>query len=217
MFTLLLLLIVSIFTIPYKLSIATMIWIKTFSCFALAICLFAMIFLILLKMKGEIILSPLKKVLNLVSPKITDKIISILLSFIAGLKAVSRFRNFCLVSLYSVLIWMVTAMIFYSVMLTLNVRADVSLAFEVGFLGSLFVLGVVSLGILLPSSPGFIGTFQWACKMALVALGINATVAETYSILLHASQYLPVTLIGIFYLYHENLTFKEIQKARVET
>ncbi len=151
MFTLLLLLIVSIFTIPYTLSISTMIWIKTFSCFALAICLVAMMFLILLKIKGEIILSPLKKVLNLVSPKITDKIISILLSFIAGLKAVTRFRNFCLVSLYSVLIWMVTAMIFYSVMLTLNVRADVSLAFEVGFLRSFFVLGVVSLGILLPS------------------------------------------------------------------
>ena len=215
-FTLLLFLIISIFIIPFELSPETMIWIRSFSYFALAIYLIAMIFLILLKMKSQIMVSLLRRAFNLVSPRISNKIIGILLSFITGLEAVGRFRNFCLISFYSVLIWMVTAMIFYSVMLTLSVGRDVPLAFEVGFLGSFFVLGVVSLGIMIPSSPGFVGTFQWACKMALVALGISATVAETYSILLHASQYLPITMIGIFYFYHENLTFKEIQKVKVE-
>jgi hypothetical protein len=60
-----------------------------------------------------------------------------------------------------------------------------------------FVTGVVNLGVAIPSSPGFIGTYQWLVTAALGLFGVGATEAFAYSILLQAVWFVPTTLAGI--------------------
>ena len=71
---------------------------------------------------------------------------------------------------------------------------------------------MVSLAVSIPASPGYIGTFHFFCIAALSLYGIGKNVALPFSVVLHASQYIPITLIGLIYLKTEHLTLKLLQK-----
>lgn len=60
----------------------------------------------------------------------------------------------------------------------------------------LFLTTVVNLGVAIPSSPGFIGTYQWLVISALGVSDVSKSAAFAYSILLHALSFVPVTLLG---------------------
>ncbi len=61
----------------------------------------------------------------------------------------------------------------------------------------IFVTAVLNLGVAIPSSPGFIGTFQWLSVSALGLLGVGHTDAFAFSILMHAVWFVPTTLAGV--------------------
>jgi uncharacterized membrane protein YbhN (UPF0104 family) len=61
----------------------------------------------------------------------------------------------------------------------------------------LFVTAVLNLGVAIPSSPGFIGTYQWLGVSALGNLGVGHADAFAFSVLMHAAWYLPTTLAGL--------------------
>jgi uncharacterized membrane protein YbhN (UPF0104 family) len=59
-----------------------------------------------------------------------------------------------------------------------------------------FVTAVINLGAAVPSSPGFIGTFQWLSVASLGLFGVGRTSAFAFSILMHAIWYVPTTFAG---------------------
>jgi len=59
-----------------------------------------------------------------------------------------------------------------------------------------FVTAVVNLGVVIPSSPGFIGTYQWLAVSALAAVGVGTEVAIAFSVLMQAVWYVPTTIVG---------------------
>jgi glycosyltransferase 2 family protein len=61
----------------------------------------------------------------------------------------------------------------------------------------LFVTAVLNLGVAIPSSPGFIGTYQWLGVSALGNLGVGHADAFAFSVLMHAAWYLPTTVAGV--------------------
>jgi uncharacterized protein (TIRG00374 family) len=71
-----------------------------------------------------------------------------------------------------------------------------SVGIDLGLLDALFVAGVMNLGVAIPSSPGFVGTYQWLGVASLGLLGIADDDALAFSILLHASWYVPTTVLG---------------------
>lgn len=71
-----------------------------------------------------------------------------------------------------------------------------SLGLELGPLEALFVTGVVNLGVAVPSSPGFVGTYQWLSIAALGPFGIGKDNALAFAILLQAAWYVPTTIVG---------------------
>jgi uncharacterized protein (TIRG00374 family) len=75
-----------------------------------------------------------------------------------------------------------------------------SLGIHLSVLDSVLVAAVVNLGVAIPSSPGFIGTYQWLCVATLSLLGIARGPALAFSILLHATWYVPTTLAGGVFL-----------------
>jgi len=75
-----------------------------------------------------------------------------------------------------------------------------SLGIELGPLECVFVTGALNLGVAIPSSPGFVGTYQWLAVASLGVLDVGREEALAFSILLHASWYVPTTVIGGFLL-----------------
>jgi glycosyltransferase 2 family protein len=71
-----------------------------------------------------------------------------------------------------------------------------SVGIELDLAEALFVAAVMNLGVAIPSSPGFVGTYQWLGVASLGLLGVGDDESLAFAILLHASWYVPTTLLG---------------------
>jgi uncharacterized protein (TIRG00374 family) len=63
-------------------------------------------------------------------------------------------------------------------------------------LEAVFVASALALGVAIPSSPGYIGTYQLIAVESLGLLDVDESQALAFAILMQASWYVPTTLIG---------------------
>jgi uncharacterized protein (TIRG00374 family) len=70
-------------------------------------------------------------------------------------------------------------------------------------------LAIVNFGLLVPSSPGYIGVFQAMTILALFLFGISEEMALSISILIHICQFVPITIWGIIILLQNSLFYKK--------
>jgi hypothetical protein len=69
-----------------------------------------------------------------------------------------------------------------------------------------FLTTVVNLGAAIPSSPGFVGTFQWLCVSGMALFGVGQAEALAFSIVMQAIWYIPTTAFGVILLTHGGIT-----------
>jgi len=81
------------------------------------------------------------------------------------------------------------------------------------FYGPLMVVAIVNLGIMVPSSPGFVGPFEWFCINTLMLFGVTREIGASYTILLHAAQFIPITLAGLIFLAQEGIRLSDLEKS----
>ena len=77
-------------------------------------------------------------------------------------------------------------------------------AFPIGPLTPSFPLAmlttaVANLGTLIPSSPGYVGVFDFLGRSVLGQFGVPEATALAYILVVHAALVLPVTLLGFWY------------------
>lgn len=95
----------------------------------------------------------------------------------------------------SFIIWTCEGMIFVSGARLINLAVD--------HIGPWQAVSVANLSYLIPSSPGAIGTFEWAVKTSLSSHGASEPHAALYGLALHAWLLISVTGAGgIFFLVH---------------
>ena len=61
---------------------------------------------------------------------------------------------------------------------------------------ALFVTAALNLGVAIPSSPGFVGTYQWLGVSALALFGVTREGGLAFAIVMQAVWYVPTTLVG---------------------
>jgi len=71
-----------------------------------------------------------------------------------------------------------------------------SLGIQLSAVDLVFATSVINLGVVIPSAPGFIGTYQWLSVSALAAVGVDADLALAFAFLMQAVWYLPTTVVG---------------------
>ncbi|HWO55954.1 MAG TPA: lysylphosphatidylglycerol synthase transmembrane domain-containing protein [bacterium] len=109
-------------------------------------------------------------------------------SFVAGLNMLKSTRHLLLVSLLSLASWVAHAFIVLFLLRAFD--------FDVPFWGAMVILIVNTIVIMIPVSPGNIGTFQLACIIGLSFFGIPKDRALGFSILLHLAEVGPVFVLG---------------------
>lgn len=98
--------------------------------------------------------------------------------------------NFLSVLALSLLIWSIEGSMFVLGIYAFGLDVPLILA---GYL----MLTYVNFALLVPSSPGYVGVFQWATIYALGLFGVGETSATAVSVLIHLCQFLPVTIWGV--------------------
>jgi glycosyltransferase 2 family protein len=125
--------------------------------------------------------------------------------FMEGLQALRSPRDVLMIFVTSVVIWLLETLKYWFVMHCFN--------FSVPFYVLMLMNGVVNLATTIPSSPGYVGTFDAPGIKVLQGFGVSAPIATSYTVVLHAALWLPITLMGIFYMWRESISWKEFGLA----
>ena len=72
-----------------------------------------------------------------------------------------------------------------------------SLAIPTPGLAPWLALGAATLATLLPSTPGYVGTFDWFAALGFTAYGVDRSGAAAAAFLAHLVVWLPVTVVGL--------------------
>jgi len=99
--------------------------------------------------------------------------------------------------------WLFEACIYFGVVLAMDI--------DVPPHGVLFVMVVVNILTMIPSAPGYVGTVQAACVVALAIFGVDKSAAVAFSLLLHAAIFFPITLTGIACVVTGNVRFASLR------
>ena len=75
-----------------------------------------------------------------------------------------------------------------------------SLHIPVGWPAAWLALAAATLATLLPSSPGYVGTFDYFASLGLTAYGAGRSAAAAFAVLAHLILWLPVTVAGFVVL-----------------
>jgi uncharacterized protein (TIRG00374 family) len=92
-----------------------------------------------------------------------------------------------------------------------------SVGVELEPLEAVFVASALALGVAIPSSPGYIGTYQLIAVESLGLLDVDESQALAFSILMHASWFVPSTLFGGAIIVWRALRFAERPGALART
>ena len=138
-----------------------------------------------------------------ISPKLADSAVGLLNKFVSGLSVIKKPRLLVPIIFYSAIhwgfLWVPIYIVFKGYGLNLGVYA------------AAFTLVVIAFAVAVPSTPGYIGTFHAAVAAALMVFGIHMEQALALAIVLWAMGYFPTTIIGLYCLSRENLTFSSIK------
>ncbi len=93
--------------------------------------------------------------------------------------------------------------------------ALVSFGLHLPLHASFIVMGVTALGVVVPSTPGFFGVIQFCFWVSLRIYGVDKADAFAASVYYHLSQYIPVTLVGLYYLGRLGLRFGDITRETI--
>ncbi len=105
---------------------------------------------------------------------------------------ISSGDNLLAILSYSLLAWSFEALSYYFVALSVpSISNSIS---------SFFAFSVGTLSTLIPSSPGYVGTFDFFTIHAMELLGNNYQSSAIFSLLIHFVLWLPITLIGFLFL-----------------
>ena len=89
--------------------------------------------------------------------------------------------------------------------------------FNVSFFTLMLMNGIVNLATTIPAAPGYVGTFDLPGIKVLQAYGVPQAVAASYTLVLHAALWFPITLLGAYYYLRQPLRWGgEMQKLRDE-
>jgi glycosyltransferase 2 family protein len=129
-------------------------------------------------------------------------------TFAEGLKVMRHPGQLVLAEFWSVPLWSSIAL---GVWLT-------SLAFDLTFpfMGSFLVLALLAAGVSLPT-PGGVGGFHYTYLLALTQFfGAPREVSAAAALVLHAVSFVPVTLVGLVFMWQDGLTLGSLKGMRAE-
>jgi uncharacterized membrane protein YbhN (UPF0104 family) len=89
----------------------------------------------------------------------------------------------------------------------------VAVGIDLPLSASLFLMGVISFGVALPSSPGFFGVFEGAATVGLGVYGVPKELAISWALAYHLLSFIPITVLGALALAAVGLTPQELRAA----
>ncbi|MFH0845250.1 MAG: lysylphosphatidylglycerol synthase transmembrane domain-containing protein, partial [Pseudomonadota bacterium] len=148
------------------------------------------------KYKAGPFLNFVDRILFFIPARLRLRLIDIIRKFSLGLVLFKNPYSWIQVVFYSWLLWFSHL---YQIQLV-----EQSLGLTLPFIASFMILAMASFGVMIPSAPGFIGTFHLSVQYGFLFYGIAKEEALSAAIVWHATFFIPTVLLGLiaFLLLH---------------
>jgi uncharacterized protein (TIRG00374 family) len=140
--------------------------------------------------------------------RLHERITSVMNKFLDGLASLRSPFNVLMVFFTSVIIWLLETGKYWFVMHAFN--------FSVSFFALMLMNGIVNLATTIPSAPGYIGTFDAPGIAVLTAYGVDQATAAGYTLVLHVALWLPITLLGAYFLAREGINWSDSLRSEIQ-
>jgi glycosyltransferase 2 family protein len=140
-----------------------------------------------------------------VAPRFEERGKRLLVAFAQGLSVLRSPGRFVSVLWWTLLHWLVNAFAFWIAFKAVGIHAP--------FSATLFLQGIIAIGVALPSTPGFFGVWEAAAQAGLTVFGVPKDLALTWAVGFHILSFIPITVIGIYYFLRLGLSLEEIGRS----
>ncbi len=174
----------------------------------LAFYLLVILVLAVLKIYTTRAISMLGLVLKPLPERIGRKILPLASSFVEGIRLSSRPWDIAVLLSTSVVMW---ALSVWTVDLTLrafNIALPVTAA--------MFILILLVFAVMVPASPGYVGTYHAACVYGLMAFNLPKEEALSVALTVHAINFFPVTLLGLYYVMKDRISLRDVKSRTLD-
>jgi len=170
----------------------------------------ALLFVVLMLMKKyrDQALVVLAVLLKPFPPGFRRKINDLLHSFLDGVVGLKRRRHYAIVALLPMFIWFCYGFIFQ---LGLYAFDFIDTYSEISWITPLVLLVITTIAVLVPSSPGYVGTYHWLCQISLGFFGVPESDALSFAFAVHGINFLPILLVGLILVSVMGMSVKTIQ------
>lgn len=144
-------------------------------------------------------------IIRLVPHRFQAPLLGVAHRFVQGAQSLRSPRDLAAIFLSTVVVWLLETMKYGSVAQAFDLA--------VPFSGLMLVNGLSNLFTIIPGAPGAVGTFDAGGMLAMRALGVDDALAAAYVLTLHVVLWLPVTLLGAFFMLREGLRWSDLRRA----
>jgi len=128
---------------------------------------------------------------------------------LSGLDALRNPRVHAAAWGWSLLIWALMGGSVYMFMLAFDLAVPATVA--------ILLVSVLNLGMIIPSSPGYIGVYHFLAVQTLGPFGVAPSLAMSFAIILHLANFGSLSLGGLICMVREGLSFSDLSKRRVRS
>jgi uncharacterized protein (TIRG00374 family) len=187
-------------------------WSRQIEGLAAAIFAAATLVLVVLLWKPGLVQTPLRAVLHRFHGGLASWIEERFEAFVAGLGPLRHGRVLLAASAFSIGVWALEAGSYVALSRGLNLGLPAYLVLP----GLGLALVTINLGIMVPSSPGYVGTQEFFGTAALGVVGANPQAALALVVVSHAIQFALVTALGLVFFAREQLSPRDLRPALAE-
>lgn len=137
--------------------------------------------------------------------QLSERIVPLLGSFIGGIRMSSKGGHIAAVLVSSLSVWLFCVIPVDMVLQGFGIHLPVT--------ASMFILVLLVFAVMVPASPGFIGTYHYACFKGLSAFGIAESTAVSIALVLHGITFFPVIFAGFYHLGQSKMSLKGLRTA----
>lgn len=150
----------------------------------------------------ESLLGFIRRIVRRAVPRWEEPIAKFLERFTLGLTVLRDRKRFTIAFLWTLAHWLLCAASYWLAYKAIGLEAPVT--------STLFVQTIIVLSVAIPSTPGFVGIFEFFAVAALTVYGVPTDMAAAWAVVYHVISYIPVTGLGLIYFARLGLNFREI-------
>jgi uncharacterized protein (TIRG00374 family) len=140
---------------------------------------------------------------RLIPGRLRKIFMSLLRQLATSLDILKSAREIFWVSFWTLALWLSIALPTWLVLMAFDL--------PLSFVDSIFVMGVASMGSLVPTPGGAAGAFHAATAGSLIFLSVDKDQAAAVSIIMHLVYFAPAVIFGLYYFLHGDISIERFR------